>query len=70
MQKKAAKLRLFRSVLLLEEFIEIGDKKGSERVIANHLIKLITKENDVNALPIPGKLLNDQLLHVRTSNLS
>ena len=41
MEKKEAKPRLIRWVLLLKEFeLEIKDKKGSDNVIADHLSRV------------------------------
>ncbi|XP_076895336.1 uncharacterized protein LOC143547925 [Bidens hawaiensis] len=41
MEKKDAKSRLIRWILLIQEFfVEIRDKKGSENVVADHLSRL------------------------------
>ena len=41
MTKKYAKPRLIRWILLLKEFdLEIMDKKGSDNVIADHLLRM------------------------------
>ena len=43
MAKKEVKLRLIRWVLLLQEFdLEIKYKKGSDNVIADHLLRVVT----------------------------
>ena len=51
MEKKDAKPRPIRCVLLLQEFyLEIKDKKGSNNVIADHLsrlVKITEKEKEI-----------------------
>ncbi|XP_076909031.1 uncharacterized protein LOC143566144 [Bidens hawaiensis] len=47
MEKKDAKLRLIRWILLLQEFdVEIRNKKGSENVVAEHLSRLVGQEKE------------------------
>ncbi|KAM0956165.1 hypothetical protein ACFX2A_024974 [Malus domestica] len=63
--KKEAKPRLIRWMLLLQEFnIEIRDKKGSENVMADHLSRLVHK-NDF--LPILETFPDEQLLSLEVS---
>ena len=61
-QKKEAKPRLIRWVLLLQEFdLEIRDKKGSENVVADHLSRLTTQEGDADILPIVENFSDEHL---------
>ncbi|XP_076886572.1 uncharacterized protein LOC143536475 [Bidens hawaiensis] len=47
MEKKDAKPRLIRWILLLQEFdVEIRDKKESENVVADHLLRLVGREEE------------------------
>ncbi|CAN6570909.1 unnamed protein product [Malus baccata var. baccata] len=63
--KKEAKPRLIRWILLLQEFdIEIRDKKGSENVVADHLSRMVHKEE---SLPILETFPDEQLLSIKVS---
>ncbi|XP_076886740.1 uncharacterized protein LOC143536689 [Bidens hawaiensis] len=68
MEKKDAKPRLIRWILLLQEFdVEIRDKKGSENVVADHLSRLVgleEKEKDERA--INESFPDEQLFYVST----
>ncbi|CAM8917280.1 unnamed protein product [Rhodiola kirilowii] len=47
MKKKEAKPRLIRWILLLQEFyVEIRDKKGIENTVADHLSRIVRKEEE------------------------
>lgn len=60
--KKDAKLRLIKWILLLQEFdLEIKDKKGSENLVADHLSRMVHKEE---TLPLHETFLDGQLLVV------
>ncbi|CAN6554382.1 unnamed protein product [Malus baccata var. baccata] len=60
---KEAKPRLIRWMLLLQEFdIEIRDKKGSENVVADHLSRMVHKEEP---LPISETFPDEQLLSIK-----
>jgi hypothetical protein len=62
--KKDAKPRLIRWVLLLQEFdLEIKDKKGSENVVADHLSRLLHKEEG-SELPLGEQFLDEQLFAI------
>ncbi|KAJ9555511.1 hypothetical protein OSB04_010125 [Centaurea solstitialis] len=67
MNKKDAKPRLIRWILLLQEFdIEIKDKPGSENSVADHLSRLELGSSPSNP-PIDDSLPGDQLLSVSSS---
>ncbi|XP_076885248.1 uncharacterized protein LOC143534703 [Bidens hawaiensis] len=66
MEKKDAKPRLIRWILLIQEFdIEIRDKKGSENVVADHLSRLTCQEED-NTRAINKSFPDEQLFVVST----
>ena len=66
MEKKDAKPRLIRWVLLLQEFnLEIRDKKGSENVVADHLSRLVIKE-DSTLVEINETFPDEHILVVST----
>ncbi|KAK0592725.1 hypothetical protein LWI29_024263 [Acer saccharum] len=69
LQKKDAKPRLIRWILLLQEFdLEIRDKKGSENVVADHLSRLVqVNPDEVDILPLHEKFPDEQLLAVMDS---
>ncbi|XP_062014166.1 uncharacterized protein LOC133730628 [Rosa rugosa] len=63
--KTEAKPRLIRWILLLQEFdLEIKDKKGSENVVADHLSRIVHKED---TLPLQETFPDEQLFGVEVS---
>ena len=70
MEKKYAKPRLIKWVLLLQEFgMNIKDKKGSDNVIADHLSRLEKTTENEKETEISENFPNDQLflLSIQTS---
>ncbi|XP_060974096.1 uncharacterized protein LOC133039263 [Cannabis sativa] len=67
MTKKDAKPRLIRWVLLLQEFdIEIKDKKGTEKLVADHLSRLELEESHhAKEVQINEQFPDEQLFSVR-----
>ena len=65
--KKDAKPRLWRWILLLQEFdLEIKDKKGVENSVADHLSRL--QITNMQEQPINDFLRDDMLMMLRDSN--
>ena len=66
LEKKDAKPRLIRWVLLLQEFdLEIRDRKGTENQVADHLSRLENEEVHAKALPIDESFPDERLLSVK-----
>ena len=64
LNKKDAKPRLIRWIVLLQEFnLEIKDKKGTENSVADHLSRL-TNESKEEDMPIDDSFLDEQLYAV------
>ena len=67
LSKKDTKPRLIRWILLLQEFdLEILDKKGSEKTVADHIFRILVESNTE---PICDKFLNEQLFSISFRNL-
>jgi len=65
--KKAAKPRLIRWILLLQEFdLEIKDKKGVENTVADHLSRMYFK--NPQKTPINDSLRDDMLYRINRSD--
>ncbi|XP_027156212.1 uncharacterized protein LOC113756982, partial [Coffea eugenioides] len=63
--KKDAKPRMIRWILLLQEFdLEIRDKSGAENLVADHLSRLLTNQED---LPLRESFPEEQLLVIDSS---
>src|SRR3954454_24942349 len=67
MQKKDAKPRLIRWLLLLQEFdLQIVDRKGAENPVADNLSRL---ENIVDdPIPVNDSFLNEQLAAIKVTS--
>jgi hypothetical protein len=67
MEKKYAKPRLIRWVLLLQEFdMHIVDRKGAENPVADNLSRLIKKSYD--PIPVNNSFPNKQLAAIKVTS--
>ena len=65
LSKKDAKVRLIRWILILQEFdLSIKDKKGVEKVVADHLSCLTFDHDHIDPIPIKECFSDEQLLSV------
>ena len=69
-EKKDAKPRLIRWVLLLQEFdLEIKDRKGSDNQVADHLSRLENGGQLVDHIPINDSFPDEHLLAISNSHV-
>ncbi|CAN6688928.1 unnamed protein product [Malus baccata var. baccata] len=65
LEKKDAKPRLIRWVLLLQEFdLDIRDKKGAKNVVAGHLSRLPHVQDEEDVLPLNESFPDEQLFAI------
>jgi hypothetical protein len=68
MNKKDAKPRIIRWVLLLQEFdLHIVERKGEHNPVADHLSTMENIPND--PIPINGSFPNEQLANINVSSI-
>ena len=68
--KKESKPRLIRRVLEIQTFdLDIGDKKGAENVVADHLSRLEDFQVQDDGSPIGDRMLDDSLYAIDVKEL-